>query len=110
MRQIMRGDVIYVDLGQHPHSSIQSGIRPCVVISNNQNNKYSKIISVCPCTGRVTKKKVITHILVTTKDVLIEQITVVEKKQIISKVGHIPRNSEVMKKVNCLIKKQLGVD
>ena len=68
----------------------------------------------------VTKKKVITHILVTTKDVngyfqknsilLIEQITVVEKKQIISKVGHIPRDSEVMKKVNCLIKKQLGVD
>lgn len=62
----------------------------------------------------------ITHILVTTKDVngyfqknsilLIEQITVVEKKQIISKVGHISRNSEVMKKVNCLIKKQLGVD
>ena len=120
MRQIMRGDVIYVDLGQHPNSSIQSGIRPCVVISNNQNNKYSKVISVCPCTGRVTKKKVITHILVTTKDVngyfqknsilLIEQITVVEKKQIISKVGHILRDSEVMKKVNCLIKKQLGVD
>jgi len=120
MRQIMRGDVIYVDLGQHPNSSIQSGIRPCVVISNNQNNKYSKVISVCPCTGRVTKKKVITHILVTTKDVngyfqknsilLIEQITVVEKKQIISKVGHIPRDSEIMKKVNCLIKKQLGVD
>ena len=36
MRQIMRGDVIYVDLGQHPNSSIQSGIRPCVVISNIQ--------------------------------------------------------------------------
>ena len=46
MRQIMRGDVIYVDLGQHPHSSIQSGIRPCVVISNNQNNKYFQFVLV----------------------------------------------------------------
>ena len=62
----------------------------------------------------------ITHILVTPKDVkgyfeeesllLVEQITVVAKKKIISKVGHIPETSEVMKKVNDAIIKQLGVD
>ena len=39
MKQIIRGDVIYVDLGQHPKTSIQSGVRPCVVVSNNKNNK-----------------------------------------------------------------------
>ena len=41
---------------------------------------------------------------------LVEQITVVAKKKIISKVGHIPETSEVMKKVNDAIIKQLGVD
>ena len=46
MRQIMRGDVIYVDLGQHPNSSIQSGIRPCVVISNNQIFKSNFSLSL----------------------------------------------------------------
>ena len=68
----------------------------------------------------IPKKKIITHILVTPKDVkgyfeeesllLVEQITVVAKKKIISKVGHIPETSEVMKKVNDAIIKQLGVD
>ena len=115
MKQIIRGDVIYVDLGQHPKTSIQSGVRPCVVVS-----KYSNTLSVCPCTSRIPKKKIITHILVTPKDVkgyfeeesllLVEQITVVAKKKIISKVGHIPETSEVMKKVNDAIIKQLGVD
>ena len=58
MKQIIRGDVIYVDLGQHPKTSIQSGVRPCVVVSNNKNNKYSNTLSVCPCTSRIPKKKI----------------------------------------------------
>ena len=58
MKQIIRGDVIYVDLGQHPKTSIQSGVRPCVVVSNNKNNKFSKNINICPCTSRVPKKKI----------------------------------------------------
>lgn len=62
MKQIIRGDVIYVDLGQHPKTSIQSGVRPCVVVSNNKNNKYSNTLSVCPCTSRVPKKNYNTHI------------------------------------------------
>lgn len=38
MKNIKRGDIIYVDLGQHPKSSVQSGVRPCIVVSNNRNN------------------------------------------------------------------------
>ena len=49
MKQIIRGDVIYIDLGQYPKSSVQSGVRPCVVVSNNANNKYAKVLCVCPC-------------------------------------------------------------
>ena len=32
--KIKRGDIIIADLGQH-ETSIQSGIRPCVVMSND---------------------------------------------------------------------------
>lgn len=119
MKQIIRGDVIYVDLGQHPKTSIQSGVRPCVVVSNNKNNKFSKNINICPCTTKVDKKQIPTHILVNPSDVkgyfekrsviMIEQITVVGKKAVISKVGHIPNTSELMKKINKALKKQLDV-
>ena len=47
MKQIIRGDVIYVDLGQHPKTSIQSGVRPCVVVSNNKNNKFFPRTHLC---------------------------------------------------------------
>ena len=41
MGQIRRGDIIIADLGQH-ETSIQSGIRPCVVMSNNMANKQDR--------------------------------------------------------------------
>ena len=36
--KIKRGDIIIADLGQH-ETSIQSGIRPCVVRSNDIDRK-----------------------------------------------------------------------
>lgn len=120
MKQIIRGDVIYADLGQHPKSSVQSGVRPCVVVSNDTNNKYAKVLSVCPCTGNISKNYIPTHIVIEPKDVrgyfektsllLAEQITVVSKHKVISKVGHIPDNSEVMDRIDNAIARQLGLN
>lgn len=119
MRQIIRGDVIYVDLGQHPKSSIQSGIRPCVVVSNNINNKYSKVLSVCPCTSIIKKINVPTHIIIEPEQVkgyfertsllIVEQITAVSKNKVISRVGNIPINSKVMNQIDIAIARQLGI-
>lgn len=60
--KIKRGDIIIVDLGQH-ETSVQSGIRPCVVISNNMANKYSQVITVVPLTSKIHKKEYLpTHV------------------------------------------------
>ena len=57
--KIKRGDIIIVDLGQH-ETSVQSGIRPCVVISNNMANKYSQVM---PLTSKIQKKEYLpTHV------------------------------------------------
>lgn len=39
--KIERGDILMVNLGQVPGTSLQSGIRPVVVVSNNKANTCS---------------------------------------------------------------------
>lgn len=119
MREIVRGDIIYCDLGQHPKSSVQSGMRPCVVVSNNKNNRYSSVLNVCPLTSKLDKKNIPIHVPVTPNDVqgyfrtnavfLPEQIVTVDKRWIISKVGHIDGDSETMKRINRAMKRQFGM-
>ena len=117
MKDIKRGDVIYVELGQHANSSIQSGMRPCVVLSNNVNNRYSPNLCVCPFSGKLKDNPV--HVKVKPSDVqgyflkesdcLAEQIVTIDKKQVVSKAGHIPEDSEIMRAINKAVCKQLGM-
>ena len=117
MKDIKRGDILYIDLGQHANSSVQSGLRPCIVMSNNVNNKYSTTLCVCPFSGKIKENPV--HVKVKPSDVkgyflkdsdcLAEQITTVDKRQIASKVGHIPENSEVMRAINKALCIQLEI-
>ena len=116
MKDIKRGDILYIDLGNHVNSSVQSGMRPCIVVSNNVNNRYSTTLCVCPFSGKIKENPV--HVKVKPSDVngyflkdsdcLAEQITTVDKRQIVSKVGHIPEDSEIMKKINKSVCLQLG--
>lgn len=41
-----RGDILFVDMGIQPEGSIQGGLRPVVVISNNLANKFSPVVTV----------------------------------------------------------------
>lgn len=114
MKQLVRGDVVYVDLGQHVHSSVQSGMRPCLIISSYPS---STVANVCPFTAKLDKKHIPVHVKVNPTDVrgylektsllLVEQITTIDKRKIISKVGHISEESEVMAQVDAAITRQL---
>lgn len=114
MKQLVRGDVVYVDLGQHIHSSVQSGMRPCLVISSYLS---SIVANVCPLTAKLDKKHIPVHVKINPTDVkrylektsllLVEQITTIDKRKIISKVGHIPKESEIMAKVDAALTRQL---
>ena len=50
-----RLDIYWIDLGKG-NGSIQGGLRPCVVTTNDMANKFSPVIQVAPITS-MTKKK-----------------------------------------------------
>ena len=45
---IRRGDILWADLGMFPTTSVQGGVRPVIVVSNNKANTYSSVITVVP--------------------------------------------------------------
>lgn len=49
---IRRGDILWADLGMFPTTSVQGGVRPVIVVSNNKANTYSSVITVVPLTAR----------------------------------------------------------
>lgn len=116
-RNLKRGDVIYADLGEHPKCAVQSGNRPCIVISNEKSNRYSSIYNVLPCTGKIKENPVHVRILPQNvhgyfekeSDILPEQITTIDERQIVSKVGHLPEDSKVFHQINKALIKQLSL-
>jgi mRNA interferase MazF len=94
METVFRGNVYLVDLG-HSIGSVQEGVRPCVVISNDANNLFSQIVQVIPFTSTIKNDLPIHYILLAQKhkflDVdsmaLTEQITTISKEQILQYIG-----------------------
>lgn len=113
-----RGQVVYVDLGWKPEG-VQGGLRPCVVISNNaSNHKYAPQITVCALTSKLKENPV--HVVINPLDVkgyhlraksdfLAEDMCTVSKKAVCGTIGYIPENSDVMRKIDMAIAKQLNL-
>lgn len=57
--EITRGTIVMVDLPLG-NGSVQGGMRPAVVVSNDKGNKFSPVLIVIPLTSRV-KKPMPTH-------------------------------------------------
>ena len=109
-----RLDIYWIELGKG-NGSIQGGLRPCVVTTNDMANKFSPVIQVAPITS-MTKKKLPTHVNIKqgeaglSKDsvILLEQNMPVNKTQIRSYIGTVT-DREVMYQINQAIKIQMGV-
>lgn len=116
--RIDRGDIVYADFGVHPESSIQSGIRPAVVISNNKANSYSPVVTVIPLSSQVRKKLYLpTHLLIHSDKcagldknslALAEQLVSIDKRKILYKAGYIT-DKNVMEQLTTAIQIQIGV-
>ena len=114
--QICRGDIVYMNLPQQ-RGNIQSGFRPCIVVSNNRSNEKSKILNVIPLSAQIKQNPV--HVLLSPKDirgylekesdVLTEQIVTRSIEDVISKVGHLSEKSDVMRAIEKSIQFQLGL-
>lgn len=114
--KIKRGDIVIADLGQH-ETSIQSGIRPCVVISNNMANRYSPVITVVPFTSKIQKKQYLpTHVFLHAYHnmglnckslALCEQITSVAFSDILEVAGRVSEGK--MEEIGQAVKVQCGL-
>ena len=117
---LIRGDLVYVKLSEQVGSSVQSGMRPCVIVSNDISNRNAKIVNICPLTSKNEKGNIPVHIKVEKKAqgvyldkdcwILVEQIRTVDKRKILSLVGHLDGESDVMRDVDRAMERQLGLE
>lgn len=87
--EIKQGDVFYADFGKILNDSVQGGVRPCVVVSNNVHNSYADLIICVPTTTK-TKKQLPVHakVMLDSESIaLCEQLTTLSRKKFISKIG-----------------------
>lgn len=61
-----RGEVYYFNLPD-TNTHVQSGVRPCVIVSNNKGNKFSPTLIIVPITTK-TKKSLPTHLKIDEED------------------------------------------
>lgn len=113
--RIKQGDIITFDLTGVGSGSVQSGVRMCVVVSNDLCNKHSSVITAVPLTGRV-KKDLKTHFPLDHKKyyldkpsiALAEQIMSIDKERAIKKKPR-PLCKEDLKQLLVSVKVQLGI-
>ena len=116
--EIKRNTIIWVDLGENK-GHIQSGQRPCIVVSCDKANKHAPVYTVIPGTTKYDKKNLPVHFELYPEDVrgflrkktifLAEQLCTIDEKQIICKAGEIT-NEDVITQMNKILVRQLGMD
>ena len=120
MDKIKRGDILWIDLGQNPKTHLQSGCRPCIVVSSNKANQSSKTFNVIPGTTKQKKDNFPVHLKIFPKDIngflgktttfLIESICTIDEKQILYKAGHIKETSSIISTINNMLIRQLELE
>lgn len=115
--RVERNSIIWVDLG-YKSGRVQSGLRPCIVISNNIANRNSHIYTVVPGTTKRDKKRFPVHLEITQNNVtgclkqtttfLFEQICTIDEKQIFGMIGQI-RDDELINQIDSLTVRQFGI-
>ena len=116
--KIRRGDILWADLGMFPTTSVQGGVRPVIVVSNNKANTYSSVITVVPLTSRIYKKRYLpTHVFISKYDMtgirkgslaLAEQVMSISTKCIIEKCGRV--NKWSLDRVLKAVRIQMGME
>lgn len=112
--KITRGQIVMVDL-PNMGTSVQCGMRPCIVVSNNKANMYSPNVIVVPLTSR-NKKPLPTHYtmqptrlngLKVASTALAEQIITLSKTMIKRVVGKV--DEEHIDNINRIIKESISL-
>ena len=117
LMKIRRGDILYADLGGQYQGSMQGGMRPVVVVSDNMANKHSTVITVVPLSTKIFKKKNLpTHVFVSAyraegleqhSIALCEQVTALDYGRIIENMGQV--DEETLARITEAVQVQVGV-
>lgn len=83
-KTLVRGAVYFANLKDFG-DSVQHGMRPVVIVSNDNVNRYSPVVSVVSMTTRTTKHNLPTHIHLTNEGGLKDSICLCEQPLSISK-------------------------
>jgi mRNA interferase MazF len=108
--EIKQYDVCICDFPKYVEVA-DSGVRPCIVISNDTNNLFSDRVNVVPLTTKI-KKPLITHCFISscckvTSTALCENIITIDKNRLINKIGSL--NDFEKKNVEYCIRRQLNI-
>lgn len=110
-KNIKRGNIVYANINASDDTHIQKGYRPYIIVSNNQCNKYSPVVTAVPLTTKL-KHNLPTHVEISgcglklKSTALCEQIISIDKNEIIKIVGNL--DGETLDKVTSAIKLQIG--
>ena len=102
---IQRGEVYWVNLPLFDKSEKENirelqGIHPGLVISNDEQNKFSPLITILPLTSRVDKIypfQVYSELAGKNGIILVDQIRTIDRKRFSSKLGEL--DLEMMEKI-----------
>jgi mRNA interferase MazF len=109
--KLSKSDIVYGNI-RKDDGSIQSGYRPMYIIQNNVGNRYSPTVTVLPITSKLKYINQPTHTLIVAdkengleKDsvILAEQITTINKTDIVKKVGRISDRSIQKRIFKCFL-------
>lgn len=112
--EIVRGDVVLI----RPDTVVgreQRGVRPAVVVQNNEGNEFSPITVVVPLTDAKGKKKYTFIAMVKEGDggikkdsyALANQIRVIDKSRIIENWGHL--SNETILDIDAALRDELSL-
>lgn len=92
---ILRGEVYWVNLPLfHPKEKIRElhGRHPGLVISNNEQNRFSPLITILPLTSQIDKVypfQVLSRIKGKNGVILVDQIRTIDRKRFSNKIGEV---------------------
>lgn len=111
--EIRRGDIFLADLPILKGESIQSGLRPVIIIQNNVGNKYSPTVNIVVGTTK-TKNPIPVHAYIAEEcgvlkptTILCEQVMTIDKKRLLKRIGRC--TERVLNDVESKLLIQIGV-
>lgn len=113
-KEIQRGDLFYYDFGER-EGSIQSGVRPVLVVQADCYNQNAPTVIVACLTTVIKKRYLPSHIIIgedfglkKPSMVLLEQIQTVNKDQLTDYIGCVD-DENLWRQMNAALKKIFGL-